>query len=132
MRQELPLHDAAFNGVMLGDKSAQLNFVGANGAPYVVNLLGIRALQMDDFREGNIVLILEVISGEEPPSEIAWNRLYPPPHEAAAQQYHQQHESFLRTKRSEITEGSLTLVQLIPSLGADLLAVCESLETVAD
>lgn len=130
MRHELPLHDSILNGVVLAGKSARLHFVQTNLAPYVVELSGIDAMQMDDFREGNIVSIFEAIQGEEPSTEVGWDRLYPPPHPTAAEQYHQEYRELLRSKQAAIAAGKLTLVQMVPSLGADLLVVCESLETV--
>jgi len=128
MRTEFPLHDASFNGVILQGKSADLHFVGSDGTPRVVRLSGIDAMQMDDFREGNIVVLFEAASAELPLEAVDWQRLYPSPHPSAAQEYHLKYDTFLRRKRGGIEEGHLTFVRMVPAIGADLLVVCERVE----
>lgn len=128
MITELPFHDAHFTGVVLQDVYAALHFKCVDGTSRVVHLTGVDAMQMEDFREGNIVGCFEIISAELPRGFTSWERLYPGPHPSAAEEYHRKHEEFLRRKCRGIEEGRLTFVQLSPILGADLLAVCERVQ----
>lgn len=85
-------------------------------------------MQMNDFRQGNIVSLFEAITGDLSREAVEWNRLYPSPHPAVAQEYHRKHDEFLRGKFTSIEQGHLTFVRMVSSYGADLLAVCESVE----
>ncbi len=122
----LPLHDAYFDGAILRRDGADLHFRCADGRPCMVHLAGIDALQMEDFREGNIVSHFEAVSGELPRDFGEWERLYPDPHPSAARDYHRKYDLFMAGKRSSIAEGKLTIVLMSAVLGADLLAVCKS------
>ena len=128
MRTELPLHDASFNGVIVQNRAADLHFVGWDGTPRVVRFSGIDAMQMDDFREGNIVVLFETASADVSLEGVDWERLYPSPHPAAAPEDHLKYDAFLRRKRRGIEEGDLTFVRMVPAIGGDLLAVCERVE----
>ncbi|HZF96169.1 MAG TPA: hypothetical protein VEZ20_15005 [Allosphingosinicella sp.] len=128
MRTELPLHDASFSGIVLRHGGADLFFAQADGTPRVVRLTGVDAMQMDDFRPGNITVLFETVSAELPREAVDWDRLYPAPHPAAAQVYQDRYAEFLARKHSAIAQGRLTFVRMVPAYGADLLAVCERVE----
>jgi len=81
---------------------------------------------MEDFRQGNVVNCFEVTSGGRPDPNFNWERLYPAPHPSAEDKYHSEHASFLAAKVLAIANGELTLVEMEPVYGADLLAVCRS------
>lgn len=128
MTKVFPLHDASFNGMFLHGGSADLHFKCTDGASRVVQPSGLDAVQMDNFREGNIVSHFEAVSAEIPREFASWERLYPGPHPTAAREYHQKHFDFLQRKRDDIESGRLTVLLMSPAFGADLLAVCESVE----
>ena len=98
MRDEFPLHDATFDGIVIQGKLGTLYFSATDGRGYEVELSGIDALQMDDFREGNITVLFETTTGELPRSSIELERLYGPPHPSAAKEYHEKHQTFRKAK----------------------------------
>ncbi|HSM54010.1 MAG TPA: hypothetical protein VK839_07515, partial [Erythrobacter sp.] len=55
-------------------------------------------------------------------------RLYGSPHPSAAKEHHEKSEAFRARKRRAIEAGELTLVEMQPAIGADLLATCEQVE----
>lgn len=128
MREELPLHDATFDGIVVTDEVATLYFTATDGRGCEVRLSGIDALKMDDFQQGNIVILFETTNGETPSKTVDFERLYGSPHPSAAQQYHEESEAFRNGKRRAIESGDLTLVEMQPAYGADLLATCERVE----
>ncbi len=88
-------------------------------------MTGVDALQMEDFREGNIVVLFETTTGQPPQKSFDFERLYPSPHVSVAKEYHSKHAAFLDQKIKSIEAGDLTLVEMQPAIGADLLAICE-------
>ena len=128
MREELPLHDASFDGIVIKDKVGTLYFSATDGRGCEVRLSGIDALHMEDFQQGNIVVLFETTTGELPRTTLDFERLYGSPHPSAPQHYHEKSEAFRKGKRRAIESGELTLVEMQPAIGADLLATCERLE----
>lgn len=60
------LHDANMLAVIVGqEKSMRLLFQLDDGQACTLELLGVERFQADGFREGNIVLSVEVMSGSE-------------------------------------------------------------------
>lgn len=121
---ELPLHDAYCDGLNLSGADCTLYFHRSDASTYQVELTGIDALQLDGFREGNIVSIFVTASGEETLASDALDLLYPPPHPNAAAEYHVKYAEFRRQKCSAIAAGELTFVEMQSSYGASLFAVC--------
>lgn len=128
MRDELPLHDATFDGLVVKGKVCSMYFSRTDGQGCEIQLSSIDALQMDDFREGNIVVVFAITSGELPSLSADVERLYPSPHASAPKEYHEKYEAFRSNKIKAIEAGDLTLVEMVPAYGADLLATCEHLE----
>src|ERR1700722_16343894 len=54
-------------GISLGERSACLGLKTDTGERYEFDLIGVHRLRADDFRQGNIILDLEVITGRAPP-----------------------------------------------------------------
>ncbi len=130
MREELPLHDAEFDGIVINDKVCTLYFRRADGQRLEVVLSGVDALHMDEFRQGNVVLFFETITGELPSEVLNLERLYGSPHPSAAEKYHRQFEAVRSGKRQAIEAGELILVEMQPGYGANLLATCEKVELI--
>lgn len=126
MIEVIPLHDATFEGILTAEKDCILHFRRIDGVRSEVRLVEVLSLQMDDFREGNIVIHFEITKGEMPRSTIDWERLFPSPHPAAAEQYQSAYADHLKARISEVVSGSLTVVEMTPSYGADLVAACRS------
>lgn len=119
MINQLPLHDAAFDGIVTSSKTTTLYFTRSDGTGCAVTLGEISHLQMNDFREGNIVILFKTISGEGPPLSIEFERLFGPETRVG-------YDEFLRSMLEAIKAGTLTLVEMQPAYGADLLAICRT------
>ncbi|MBY0421218.1 MAG: hypothetical protein K2Q06_02860, partial [Parvularculaceae bacterium] len=108
-------HDGHLAGVALKDKVAIVSLRRSNGGEYELTLSGLKALHVADFREGNIVAQVEVISGREPnaaaKSEIM-ERLFPGQHPQAAQSYHAGYAGFIEARLAELSSGTATLVAI--------------------
>lgn len=128
MRNEFPLHDATLDGLVMQGKGCTLFFSRTDGSGCEVLLIGIDALQMNDFREGNIVGYFGTTTRESPPDSAALGRLYISPHPKASAEYQAKYAAYLGRKQSAIVAGKLTLVQMDGAVGANLLATCEHVE----
>lgn len=118
-------HDGLLCGLSVTETTATLSLVEVDGRRWSVELTGVRLLKADDFRQGNIVLDLELVTGEPPPR--AWlEKLLPAPHPGVAAAYHDAHRSHIEELEAGIAAGALTFVVLSPSYGCELLAICES------
>lgn len=124
MKEELPLHDAAFDGRVMQGKDCTMFFTRTDGSGCEVHLGGVDALQMDDFREGNIVVFFGTTKRETPSNLANVERLYTPPHPSAAAEYHEKYETFRDRKIGAVVAGELTFVEMEPAIGASLLATC--------
>jgi hypothetical protein len=96
-----------------------------------LTLTGIKALHVENFREGNIVSEVEMFSVAAPISKavkLIMDRLFPAPHPSADQVYHDRYAIFIEDRISEISSGAAKLVSISSSYGADLLAFCETVE----
>lgn len=119
MRNELPLHDATFDGIVTEDRTTTLYFTRTDGSGCAVELVQVRELQMNDFRQGNIVIIFEVTTGELLQTSADLAQLFPPPHPSAQEEYQRSYADFVRAIISQIESGSLAFVEMQPAYGAD-------------
>jgi hypothetical protein len=119
-------HDGYLTGVQLADEQATLFLRRSNGVDSILNLHGLKVLQMEDFREGNIIFDVEVITGTEPKDASLLNRLFPAPHPSAASTFHDSHAACLAGHMAGIVAGETALIVVTPSYGADLVALCGS------
>lgn len=85
---------------------------------------------MEDFRDGNIISMVEVVSGSLPYEHAGLERLFQPPHPAAAEEYQKAHAIVLERQAARIASGEVSLVVIVPSYGADLLAICREVTVV--
>ena len=128
MKEEFPLHDAIFDGLVMQGKDCRLFFSRSDGSGCEVHLGGVDALHMDDFREGNIVVFFGTTTHERPSNLTNIERLYVPPHPSAPAEYHEKHLAFRDEKLSAIAAGQLIFVEMDPAIGANLVAACEHVE----
>lgn len=114
-------HDANLVGIQLLNKDVRLFLTRYNGEHWEVILSGVKALQMDEFREGNIVSSFEVIHGTCPETDLL-ERLFIPPHPAADQKYLDAHALLLQEKSVLVAAAHAAVISIVPSYGADLVA----------
>lgn len=114
-------HDANLVGIQLLNKDVCLLLTRYNGEHWEVIMSGVEALQMDEFREGNIVSNFEVIHGTWPETDLL-ERLFIPPHPATDQKYLDAHALLLEGKSALVAAGHAAVISIVPSYGADLVA----------
>ncbi|WP_420381431.1 hypothetical protein [Novosphingobium sp.] len=114
-------HDAKLIGVALDGKRATLIVMQVNGEKWQVAIHDVQALQMDEFREGNIISYFEAVSGEKVPRNVL-EILFTPPHPSAAEEYHAAHARLLDAKSALVQAGEAVLVMITPSYGAEFAA----------
>lgn len=125
MASEFPyFHDGSLDGITLGEESAKIFLRKATGEQHTLMLFGLEVLQMEDFRQGNTIAMVEVVNGRLPYEFSGLERLFGPPHPSAAKEYHAAHAEILRKQSARIAAGEVYLVVIAPSYGADLLAIC--------
>ncbi len=122
---EVPhFHDGALIGVVLGEESATVYLRQSTGEEYTLTLSGLEVLQMEDFRQGNVISMVEVVRGRAPYEHSGLERLFEPPHPTAAEDHHKAHATLIGRQCARIASGEVSLLVIVPSYGADLLAVC--------
>jgi hypothetical protein len=62
-------HDALLTGVSLEDRRAIFAIDHVDGGKWRVVVNDVQALQIDEFREGNIISYFEVVTGTVPPAK---------------------------------------------------------------
>jgi hypothetical protein len=118
---------------------AVLGLTHVDGRQFDLSLTGVEALSISDFREGNIILELQVVTGPKfeevglPLGDVreALEVLFPGPHPDAVRKYHDEHELFLVRQTRRLEEGSARLVVLDPAYGADLVAYCVAADLIS-
>lgn len=128
MKDELPLHDATFDGLIKHGNNCELFFSTPDGSGCEVYLSGVDALQMDDFREGNICVYFGTTTRERPSNITAFERLYGPPHPTAPAEYHKKYDAFRDRKIEAVADGELIFVEMYPAIGANLVAACKRVQ----
>ncbi|WP_295632118.1 hypothetical protein [Novosphingobium sp.] len=117
-------HDGYVTGLRLRDEAVTIYLQDVSGSDYELLLEGLEALHVENFREGNVILVAEVVTGRTPDADTDFDSLFIPPHPSADAQYHDAHGLVLKRQIARIETGELSLVLIVPSYGADLLATC--------
>jgi hypothetical protein len=129
MAQEIPhFHDGYLTGIILNEQGATVYLCQVTGEEYALTLSGLEALQMEDFRQGNIISMVEVIRGNVPSGHSCLERLFQPPHPSADQKYHDAHDAVIAKQSARIASGEVSLLKISPSYGGDLLAICRDVK----
>lgn len=127
MPTEIPsFHDGYLIGIQLLDKEVRLSLKRYNGERWEIVLMGVETLQIDDFRQGNIIDLFEVICNARPDADLL-ERLYGRPHPLAHQKYHDAHASLIEQKAALVEGGQAILLSIIPAYGADLVALASGI-----
>lgn len=119
-----PFHDGYLTGLRLREGGATLNLREVDGPEYDLILEGLEALHIEDFREGNIISRVEIVTGRAPHAHIDFDRLFAPPAPSAAVHYHEKHTAFLKRQMARIESGEVCLIVIAASYGAQVLAIC--------
>lgn len=117
-------HDDHLTGIVtLPGKRCLLLVRSVDGTPHQVLLSGVERLRVDEFREGNVILDLEVVPPEHCDREDALFGLLEDgePEIPSRAQYVERLVERLRA-------GDARLVRLNPSYGCSLACVCSGLE----
>jgi hypothetical protein len=109
-----PYHDGSLEGIVssAARREARLALVAEDGSRRVVTLRGVRALAMDQFREGNIVGDLRLLSVAQASADAEVARRI---------------EAKLFLEPSSIPEAARIFL-LESSYGAELVAICDGIE----
>lgn len=109
----------------MSDRAATFSITRGDGVPWRIDLAGVQYLKADDFREGNIISSLQVVTGKEPP-RASLEMLVLGPHQDAPQEYHDKHRAFIDALVERVMAGRLSLVSITPSYGCEVIALCET------
>ncbi|MFC0684163.1 hypothetical protein [Novosphingobium clariflavum] len=120
-------HDGELTGIVLGSETATVFLRQATGDEYTLTLAGLEVLQMQDFRQGNVISMIEVVTGQAPCEHSGLERLFDPPHPSAAEPYHIEHAKIIEKQSARIAAGEVSMVVIVPSYGADLIAICRNI-----
>lgn len=120
-------HDGLITGIVLGSDTATILLQQTTGEEYTLTLTGLEVLHMEDFRQGNIISMVEVVSGQYPYEHSGLERLFSPPHPSAAEEYHNAHAAIVERQSARIAAGDVSMVVIVPSYGADLIAICRDI-----
>ncbi|MFT8806780.1 MAG: hypothetical protein ABF856_16870 [Acetobacter aceti] len=121
-------HDGYLNGIILNDNIVTLHIRRVDGDDYEVRMSEVEHLRLDDFRQGNIILDLKVWSGRQFSQYADITKLYEPYHPSADQKYHDQYTILLNKITVEVERGEKSFVVITPSYGAELYALCKTIE----
>jgi hypothetical protein len=116
-------HDARMNSIELGgNHSAVITLSDDGGARYKILFEQLDRMRCLEFREGNIILEFVTYSGTTPPMDVL-EKLF----DIARQP---EVPAYLRTRIKRIEAAELNLVHILPSYGAELIALCGRLDII--
>jgi hypothetical protein len=117
-------NDGYITGLRLRTGAATIYLQQPDGSDFDLELDGLEALHLSDFRQGNIISMVEVVSGAAPYIHTNFDNLFPSPHPSAAATFHEKHALFVRQQIARIESADTSLVIITPSYGAEMLAIC--------
>ena len=125
MSQVFPgFHDGKLTGIQAEDGHARISLRQLNGVNYELLLEGVELLHMEDFRQGNIISRLEIITAEEPDHSWFLDRLFQGALRSATDSYYEVEVKQRAACVAAIASGETKLVEIRSSYGADLVALC--------
>jgi hypothetical protein len=118
-----PLYDGLVRGLLLcKDKRLLLPVETSDGRQYCLVMHAVDRLRVDDFREGNTILSIDVSRGEQLTVEDV----------AFAFDVDIDQSAFLRRTMDRLRNEGLILVRISPSYGAAVVCVCSEMSLEAD
>jgi hypothetical protein len=125
------LHDGQVLGLHLPERaSARVTLADANNQRFLLEMSAVQRLLCNGFAEGNIISEL-IITTRRAPTLEALRRLVGELHPNVGEPYRTRHENWVSECEAKISNGQLSFVELVPSYGCELLALCESLQLSA-
>ena len=113
------LHDGTITGLRLIEPtSLRVDVSDWRGNRYAITLTGLQRLKCLDFREGNIILDVDVYRGVLPPESAL--------REVLNRRNNETSEHMKNLSRS-IEVGDMTLLNITPSYGCEVIAICSDI-----
>lgn len=117
------LHDGLVRGLLLcKDKRLLLPVETSDGSRFCLVMHGVDRLRADDFRQGNIILSIDVSTGDQLTLDDV----------AFAFDVDADQSSFLQRTMDRLRNDGLMLVRISPSYGASAVCVCSDLSLEED
>ena len=117
-------HDGHLTGVQLGEDTVTFLLARADGQAFDLVLSNLKSLQIEDFRQGNIVNYIGTFDGTAPGDAAYIERLYTSPHPSAAAQYREANAGFIARQLASVRSGETVMIAIEPSYGASVVAHC--------
>ena len=95
-------HDGYLTGVQLGEGMATFLLAREDGRAFDLVLSDLKSLQIEDFRQGNIINHIGTFDGTAPEDAAYIERLFGSPHPGAAAQYHEANAGFIARQLASV------------------------------
>jgi hypothetical protein len=118
-------HDGSVDGILVSGKDAKVFLRDVSGSCFTMALSGVERLKVDDFREGNIILRLSMLAGGKCDADLIRDLYEPSEHDRGA-------DEFLSRLQERVNNEKLVLVEITPSYGCSLLALCAEVRTAPE
>jgi hypothetical protein len=123
--QDPDLHDGLLTALDLVDeKTLHIRASDVRGGRHTIELHGLSRLLAAEFREGNIILDVQIETAM-PPDEQTIRHLAGEHHASVGEPHRSKHESYVRRLIQSVASGELTLVTIGSSYGCSLAALCQ-------
>lgn len=126
------LHDGLLLAVDVPQRGfANLKMQSISGQRFILEMTGVDRLLCDGFAEGNIISEVLVVSRQEPVAATL-RRLLGDLHISVQEPYLSRHEAFVEGVTRSIIDGQRTLIEVVPSYGGEVYAVCTDFRITED
>lgn len=112
------LHDGFVDGILLSGKEATVLLRTVSGETFDMKLSDVEYLKADDFLQGNIILQVVLHTGDCPADLLASLCALSPYDPGAG--------DFLLRLQARVRDEQMVLVEITPSYGCSLLALCKA------
>lgn len=129
--REPNIHDGYLLAIELPEKGiARLTTENLSGNRFVIQMEGVDRLLCDGFAEGNIVREVRITTGREPDNG-PLRRLLGELHPSVQEPYISKHEKWVDRTRRAIVDGEATFLEVVPSYGCEVFALCANISLFA-
>lgn len=125
------LHDGHVVGLQLVGKNARVTVTDTSDQRFVLELVGLRNLRCNEFAQGNIIHHVIITTRAKPPSA-SLRKLLDKPHPSVGELPRGQYEAWVARCEQSVIDGDLVFVELQPSYGCEILALCENVKVEED
>ena len=116
-----PLHDSELISVNTDDSIVSLLFKLDDGSNVYCYLNDTEQFVCNNFRQGNIVLDLTVITGDLLSDELKF-KIFP-----ASRVKNEKFDRYIESINNKLQKNELIIIQLNPSYGCEITAICSSI-----